>query len=401
MVEWLEFGIKPSSFISALCQSVFRLEPFTTCSYGCIYCYARWYRGAHGRPGVKWGVARLFEKLASKLPDGLPRPLFRLSTLSDPFQHFGGRVPGVVKALLRTALRYEVPLVVNTKGPLRDPELLPLLQSLADRGLVLVQVTVAFGDEAALRLEPGAPPPSERLDMVELLSEHAIPVVVRVQPLIPGLEGEHLSVAVEALERGALGVIGEPVRETREGLETLYRLLGVEPPWGLGWEEYQLGWEEGRQPLLHPPLRWRLQMHEALRMVAAGFGRPYAPCKDVLLTLQPWYRPGRSCCLEWLALREPPLLRPTLHEYAATGWPPLPPWQLCERLGWPYTCTEQQLAEYPSVVRKTLRAHMRRLWRLLQNPGKLKALLVKVGAPGAMLQPLQMRWGGEGSSATA
>ncbi|KSW12127.1 hypothetical protein CF15_05000 [Pyrodictium occultum] len=44
-MEWLEIGIKPSSYISSLCYSVFRLEPFTGCVFDCLYCYARWYRG--------------------------------------------------------------------------------------------------------------------------------------------------------------------------------------------------------------------------------------------------------------------------------------------------------------------------------------------------------------------
>jgi DNA repair photolyase len=376
MVEWLEFGIKPSSFISSLCYSVFRLEPFTTCSYGCVYCYARWYRGPHGRPAVKWETVKLFEKLASKLPENLPKPMFRLATLSDPFQHFNGRVPGAVKALLRSALRLEVPLIVNTKGPLRDPELIPLLQSLADHGLILVQVTVAFSDEVALRLEPGAPLPSERFEIVEALAEHGVPVVVRVQPLIPGLEEEHLWAAEEALERGALGLIGEPLRETREGLETLYNLLNLN--WkAYRWEGYQLGIEEGREPLLHPHREWRMWMHSSLEAIASKHGRPYAPCKDMLLTNTRWYRPGRTCCLEWLALHEPPLLRPTLHEYAYLGMPKTPPEELCEILGWPYTCTTSQLQQYPKPIRKTLQAHMKRLWRLINSP-KLTQLLEKL-----------------------
>ncbi|HID41649.1 MAG TPA: radical SAM protein, partial [Pyrodictium sp.] len=37
----MELGIKPSSYISSLCYSVLRLEPFTGCSFGCTYCYAR------------------------------------------------------------------------------------------------------------------------------------------------------------------------------------------------------------------------------------------------------------------------------------------------------------------------------------------------------------------------
>ncbi|MET1101206.1 MAG: radical SAM protein [Pyrodictiaceae archaeon] len=366
-MEWLELGIKPSSYISALCQSVFRLEPFTTCSYGCLYCYARWYRGPPGKPIIKWHVARLFEKVAAKLPGDKPRPLFRLATLSEPFQHASGdHVPGVVKALLRVSLKHSVPVIVNTKGPLRDRELFSILLSLADHQLLVVQVTIAFSDEISLILEPKAPLPSERLAMIEELKEHAVPVVARVQPLIPGLEDEHTWAVTEALEHGAQGVIGEPLRETLQGLRQIYRLLGLRLDESL-WEDYQLGLEEKREPLLHPRRSWRARIHSALEALTARHGKPYAPCKDMVLAGFTWFRPGRTCCLEWLGLREEPLLRPTLNEYALLGWPKEPPWKLCSRLGWPYNCGLEELEAYPKPIRKAMVMHMRRLWRLIES----------------------------------
>ncbi|BEP17971.1 radical SAM protein [Pyrofollis japonicus] len=380
-MEWLEFVIKPSNYISSLCYSVFRIEPFKTCSYACIYCYARWYRGPHGAPAAKPWVPRLFEKLARKLPDDLPRPFFRLSTLSDPFQPVGGKVSGVVKDILRAALRHQVPLVVNTKGLVtRDSEALSLILSLADHGLLLLQYTIGFGDGVAQLLEPAAPPPTERLLEAEQLSEQGVPIIVRVQPLIPGLEEEHLRAAEEALSHGAKGLIAEPIREIGNGLQMLYQVLGFNEPAGC-WEPYQLGEEPGREPLLHPCPEWRLHVHEALASVAARHGAPYAACKDTILAALPaakWYRPGRTCCLEWLAYREEPLLRPTLHEYAYLGWPDKAPQQLCEELGPPYVCGEQ-LAKYPKPIRKGIQQHMRKLQTIIENKEKLRKMLERLG----------------------
>ncbi|WP_143522239.1 SPL family radical SAM protein [Pyrodictium delaneyi] len=380
MVEWMELGIKPSSYISSLCYSVLRLEPFTGCSFGCTYCYARWYRGA-GPPWAKPWLPRVFEKIARRMQE-LPRPVFRLATLSDPLQQRGGAVPGVVKALLRTALRYRVPLVLNTRGDVAgDPEVFALLLSLAEHRLVLVQVTLGLPEGPAQLLEPGAPPPSRRLDSIEALARHGVPVVVRVQPLVPGLEEWHLRAATEALERGARGLIAEPLRETQRGLEALYKLLGAGVP-SAGWEGYQLGEEPGREPLLHPGPAWRERMHMALEALAQRYGAVYAPCKDALLPrLAHWYRPGRSCCLEWLAVEEPVLVRPTLHEYVywleqgGDG-----SWQgfngyICSLPVFEPFCS--MLDYYPSPVRKALRAHHRRLQRLVENRSKLEALLSK------------------------
>ena len=378
MVEWLEYVIKPSNYISSLCYSVFRLEPFTTCSYGCAYCYAQWYRGPHGVPREKPWVPRGFERIARRLPRGLPKPFFRLATLSDPFQPVRGGVSALVKRILRIAHRYEVPLVVNTKGLVaRDEEALWLLVGLADRGLLVLQYTIGFGDSVASLLEPMAPRPSERLYEARMLARQGVPVIARVQPLVPGLEQEHYRVAIRALGSGARGLIGEPLRETRTGLARLYKLLASseEPP--SCWEPYQLGEEPGREPLLHPCPEWRKRVNHALEAIAAQHGAVYASCKDSLLTLHKWYRPGKTCCLEWLGLREEPLLRPTLHEYSYLEWPRLSPEQLCKELGPPFIC-DHRLDQYPAVIRKGVRAHLAKLKKLLRDRNRVQKLLEKL-----------------------
>ncbi|ABM81220.1 radical SAM protein [Hyperthermus butylicus] len=382
MVEWLEFVIKPSNYISSLCYSILRLEPFTTCSYGCVYCYARWYRGPHGKSQAKPWLPKLFEKLAQRLRE--PKPFFRLATLSDPLQPPRGPFHPVIKRLLRIALRHKVPIVLNTKGdPRRDPELESLLLALADHGLLIVQLTIPYSSRVAVLLEPGAPPVEARLEALEHLVGHRVPVVVRVQPLIPGLEEEHLWAAEEALERGARGVIGEPLRETREGLERLYKLLGMDwRRWN--WEPYQLGEEPGREPLLHPTSPWRLQMHTALAALAARYGAVYSACKDTLRPDAPgltrWYQPGKTCCLEWLGFRRPVAVRPTLHEYhylsSARG----------ESLSWTefmdkacgigLACSGS-LEGQPSWIRKAYRVHENKLRRIVEG-GALQKLLGKL-----------------------
>lgn len=241
--------------------------------------------------------------------------------------------------------------MLNTRGDLAwDPEVFALLLSLADHRLVLVQVTAGLPEGAAGLLEPGAPPPGRRLDALEALAEHSVPVVARVQPLVPGLEEGQLRVTEEALERGAQGLIAEPLRETCRGLEAVYRLPGLGVP-DAGWEPYRLAEEPGREPLLHP---------------GAGLAR--------------WYRPGRGCCLEWPAVGEPVLVRPTLHEYlywreelgGDGSWSGFEDY-VCGLPVYEPFCT--MLDRYPSPVRRALHAHHRGLRSLVENPSKLAALL--------------------------
>ena len=360
------FYIKPSVYISSYCYSVLRLEPWTTCSIGCPYCYARWYRGPHGEPKPQYIVARLYEKLARRLSGSrLPPPYFRLATLSEPLQdpepqlHLSYR-------LASTSLRRETPLIINTKlpGRLLREEWLSLLGEMADRLLVLVQVSLSTLGDSALVLEPGAEPPLERLEAIEELARHRIPVAVRLQPLLPGFEEEHVRAAVEAGLRGALLAIGEPIRLAPGELTSISRLLGVE--WR-GWESYELHRVEGRSGLLHPPLSWRLEMHRALDAAMEALGRPYHACKDGL-TLH--NIPG-DCC-GYTAIGGYVALRPTLHEALLYKrehghWPSSMD-ELCgyaETLSELYVCGER-LDRYPSLVARAYRLHERRLERILR-----------------------------------
>ncbi len=354
MVDWTVFAIKPSAYITGLCYSIFRLEPYGLCVHSCTYCYARWYR--RGPPRPQWWVVRAWARLARSLERVWPKPFFRLATLSDPLQQGVEDQAAAALEMLRVAWRYRVPVVVNTKSDMvaRSPWL-DVICALADEGLVLVQISAAFDDGLSRVLEPRAPPTSRRLEALEVLREHGVPVVVRVQPLVPGLEEVHLRVAREALERGALGLIGESVRETEQGFREMSRLLGLDVAKRAGLEPYQLAEVEGGTPLYHPPAAWRRRMHRALYDLARGYGRPYAVCKD---GSQPWHELGRDCCLTWLAVRER-ALRPTLHEYVRLGgrqWP--------EGLGHPYVYGDM-VKNYPGPVAKALRAHERRLARLI------------------------------------
>ncbi|UXD22162.1 hypothetical protein IPA_02225 [Ignicoccus pacificus DSM 13166] len=299
-MEIWEFVIKPSIYISSLCYSILRIEPWDTCSYSCLYCYARWYRGPHGFPKPKPWIPKLFERIVREIKV-YPKPFFRLATLSEPFQ----RPWRGLFEIFETAERYEVPLVVNTKSDVRWNDLFNWLLRLADKRLLLVQVTVGFLESSSL-LEPRTPSPWRRLELIERLREHGVPVVARVQPLIPGLEEEQVRVAREALERGALGIITESLRESEEGINIIYKVLGVKRSGK--WEPYDI---KGR--LIHPSLRWRLERHFAFKSLARSYGKEHADCKDVC----EFRGELKDCCLTHLAFES--TKRPTLRDLLALG----------------------------------------------------------------------------------
>lgn len=364
---WEFFAIKPSAYISGLCYSIFRLEPYTTCSLSCVYCYARWYRGPHGSPRPQLQLLRLWYRLAKQLEKLDYKPFFRLATLSEPLQD-QEKVWMVSLAMLRAALRYKIPVVLNTKSVqvLVSPWL-DLILALADQDLILVQVSLAFEDPTAAKLEPNAPPTSQRLEVIDRLAEHGVPVVARIQPLVPGLEYEHVRVAREALEAGARGLIGESLRATNQDLQHISRLLGIDLLRVTSWQPYQLQQVPGKQGLLHPNPHWRLHMHATLQSIATAYGRAYTACKEGIPS-----QLGKDCCQVAQHIRAPVMLRPTLYELAMLGLED--PLEACEKLGKPYTCSNYNAL--PKMVRRALKAHEARLKRLVKSEQHTSKLLL-------------------------
>ena len=366
-IDWPMFTVRPSVVISSLCYSIFRLEPYSSCPYGCVYCYARWYRTHQPLSGE--ALVKLWGKLARQLGSAnLPPPYFRLSTLVEPFQEAEEK-GCIALRLMRIARRHGVPLVINTKSVLlRRPPWLDAVLELADEGLVLVQVSVATLDEATARaLEPGAPTPRERLGMVEELCEHGVPVVARLQPLVPGIEDQQVEAAAAALEHGCRGVIVEPLRETVEGLARVAEAMGMSPREYLSayrWEPYPS--QRGASSLLRPGIEWRKSILERLRRTVSGRG-VLTICKDGVWPGVSRY--GFDCCQAWL-MGARYSLRRTLYEYVLEPRATPPNVHLL---------SEEEYGKYPRPVRRGLRLHHNKLRRVLESKLLLSELVVDEG----------------------
>ena len=159
---------------------------YVGCAHGCVYCYARAYSG--GTPHPKRGFERALLRDLDDLErfDVPPAPL-HVSNSTDPFQ-------ALERRLMHT--RFLLEQVQARRGRFssvtlltKDPGLAaqePWLSRLAAIEGVRVEVSVAFADEVASRLlDPGAPGPAERLEGVRRLREAGVPVVLRIDPLVP------------------------------------------------------------------------------------------------------------------------------------------------------------------------------------------------------------------------
>lgn len=361
------FVINPSINVSPYCYSILRVESYPSCEHECVYCYGRWYRGGElneGRYDVIWSFKKLLQRLKDASLKSIP---FRLSTLVDPFQP---REEGlkVSMKIMRLCLKYDVPLIVNTKSTLLlKDEYLATLKELSSRGLALVQISLStVSQEAAKVLEPRAPPPNARLEAAERLAEEGVPVLIRLQPFIPGVSDREAEEVVEgAHQAGVKQIIVESLREEASRL-SLYRGLahdGSIYDRRDEWEQYSS--TEGPRGILRPSARWRVAAYSKIKELCDKRGIKFATCKEGLYE----YHTAEDCCGMYLLDKEKYALRPTLFEA----------WRYCRERG--YVPTFEELVEglsdaylfgeavkrYPRPLRRKMVSHEKILRRVLSR----------------------------------
>jgi DNA repair photolyase len=180
------------------------INPYQGCEHGCIYCYAR---PSHAyldlSPGLDFET-RLFAKTnaAELLRRELARPGYRcepiaLGANTDPYQPIE-REWRITRQVIEVLAECAHPLTITTKGALVERDI-DLLAPMAARRLVRVFVSIGMLDRALARtLDPRAPAPQKRLEIVAALAAAGIPVGVIVAPVIPQLTDRDLERILDA-----------------------------------------------------------------------------------------------------------------------------------------------------------------------------------------------------------
>jgi len=391
-----ELVVGASSIVSPLCYTVLRLEPYSACPFGCVYCYSRWYtRGSSGGLYPRYGIVGVFRDLARVVRRRGLRPVpLRLATLVDPFPP-DEYIYGVTERLLSVALVLEYPLVVNTKSVYyRSGGVARKLEALLDRGLAVLQVSLTTLDPSKARvLEPLTPPPVERLRAARELGSTGVPLVLRVSPFVPYASltgpGEVREFASLCRELGVRHVIVEGLRVERERSASILESLGVR---GVELEGYSLREVGGAKPVVRVSRTALLPVYRLYSEALRRAGVTFATCKEGLLDLHT----APDCCGVYL-LKEG-AVRYTLYDlyrYATevSARIPLPldyavVREVCRRFARLYL---EELAEYPRVVSKGLRYHERKLLKVLHSVEILEHVapaLLRVLDLGAILERL-------------
>ncbi|HDI74146.1 MAG TPA: radical SAM protein [Candidatus Korarchaeota archaeon] len=223
----------------------YSVNPYYGCSFSCVYCYTR---------GGKYG--RLPHEIAAKAnaPEVLDRQLRRraqrgeygfiaLGTSTEPYMDVERELK-LTRRILQVISHYRFPVHVLTKSPLvlRDTD---LLDEISERAVVpedlrgkVPGVIVTFSmstvdDELAKIFEPGAPPPSERLQALKRLSDRGLRSGVAFIPVLPFIsddEEELRKGIIAAKESGASYVFVGALTLPRNVRDSYLKLLSRKFP---------------------------------------------------------------------------------------------------------------------------------------------------------------------------
>ena len=120
-----------------------------------------------------------------------------IGTNTDPYQPIE-RTYGIMRACLEVLADCGHPVAIVTKGALIERDL-DILGDMAARGLVRVGVSITTLDaDLSRRMEPRAPSPKRRLQMIERLSAAGVPVRIMASPLVPALTDPELEAILAA-----------------------------------------------------------------------------------------------------------------------------------------------------------------------------------------------------------
>ncbi|MEP2680508.1 MAG: PA0069 family radical SAM protein [Sulfitobacter sp.] len=174
------------------------INPYRGCEHGCVYCFAR---PSHAYLGLSPGLDFETQLIARpEAPQVLARELrakryevapIAIGTNTDPYQPIE-KTHGIMRDCLEVLSEFNHPVAIVTKGSLIERDI-DILSDMAKRSLAAVGISVTTLDARLSRLmEPRAPAPQRRLQVIRKLSEAGIPVRIMASPMVPALTDPEL-----------------------------------------------------------------------------------------------------------------------------------------------------------------------------------------------------------------
>ncbi len=247
------------------CPEKYSLNPYTGCSHCCIYCYSTYIPNFY-RLRVKKNLLSRVEKDLSKLPK---HALISMSNSSDPYPPLEKKLR-LTRKVIELLKKQDMSLMIVTKSDTvtRDIDLIGEMQAAVSISLTTLD------KEIASKLEPGAPEPAKRIEALRKLHYEGIPVVLRLDPIIPGINEREIERIIEECS-----FVSHVVSSTLKlRFDSLRRMIKTFPEL----EHYHRLYKKGEriQNSFYLPLNLRKRLLERVKEVCESYGISHAFCRE-------------------------------------------------------------------------------------------------------------------------
>ena len=249
------------------CPRKYSLNPYTGCEHGCVYCYITSYIPRAFEARLKKNLLDEVRRQRARLD---PKLVISIANSSDPYTPMERRFKRT-RACLRLLRAHRVLIVTKSDLVTRDIDILREMRS-------CVSMTVTTLDEdAARRLEPGAPAPRRRLRALEKLRDEGIPVACRVDPIIPGINHDASGLIQELGEIGVTHVVSSTYKARPDSWRRFSRAFPEEAE-ELRALYFRRGKRHGNAWYL--PRETRVKMLRRVMEECASRGIGFATCRE-------------------------------------------------------------------------------------------------------------------------
>lgn len=251
------------------CPPKYSLNPYTGCGHRCLYCYATSFIKNFYHPRPKKDFLKSVEKELKKLPESA---IISLSNSSDPYQPLE-KTYSYTRKFLELLINKNLKILIITKSDLvlRDLDLLKKLKC-------AVSITIT-SKTLFSKLEPGAPSYERRFAAIKTLSQEGIPVSVRLDPIIPGLNEEEIFEIFDEIVPFVKHITASTYKAKPDSLK---RLMNAFPEKQTLWESLYLrdGKKIGNAIYLKDEMRYKLLY--PLYKKAKNHDISFATCREAL-----------------------------------------------------------------------------------------------------------------------
>jgi len=177
----------------------YSINPYEGCGFNCTYCYvhgSKYGENLAEKIVIKKAAAAILDKQLANRAKKNEFGFIAVGSATDAYMQVEEEF-GLTRELLRVILKHRFPVFISTKSELikRDLDLLKQIDANAilpedlklnpGRGVIISFSFSTLDEQLAKQIEPGAPAPQKRLEILKLFSDNGFLCGVNAMPLLP------------------------------------------------------------------------------------------------------------------------------------------------------------------------------------------------------------------------